>query len=50
VVDDKIVINCGEIEESAAEFGVELLWEHVDNVIQAMHRIAPELGLVGNIQ
>jgi len=25
------------------------LWEHVGNVIQAMRRIAPELGLVGNI-
>jgi len=41
--------NRDEIEESAAEFGVDL-WEHVDNVIQAMRRIAPELGLVGNIQ
>jgi putative nucleotidyltransferase with HDIG domain len=38
-----------EIEKSAAEFGVEL-WEHVGNVIIAMRRIAPELGLVGNIQ
>lgn len=37
-----------EIEKAAAEFGVEL-WEHVGNVIQAMRRIAPELGLVGNI-
>jgi hypothetical protein len=25
------------------------LWEHVGNVITAMRRIAPELGLVGNI-
>jgi predicted hydrolase (HD superfamily) len=40
--------NRDEIEESAAEFGVEL-WEHVGNVILAMRRIAPELGLVGNI-
>jgi putative nucleotidyltransferase with HDIG domain len=39
--------NRDEIEESAAEFGVDL-WEHVDNVIQAMRKIAPELGLVGN--
>ena len=31
-----------------AEFGVEL-WEHVDNVILAMRRIAPQLGLEGNI-
>jgi len=41
--------NRAEIEESTAEFGVEL-WEHVDNVIQAMRGIAPELGLVGNIE
>lgn len=38
--------NRAEIEQSAAEFGVEL-WEHVDNVIQAMRRIAPQLGLDG---
>ncbi len=36
--------NREEIAESAQEFGVEL-WEHVDNVILAMRRIAPELGL-----
>jgi putative nucleotidyltransferase with HDIG domain len=36
-----------EIEKSTAEFGVPL-WEHVDNVILAMRRIAPELGLEGN--
>jgi putative nucleotidyltransferase with HDIG domain len=41
--------NRDEIEESAAEFGVEL-WEHVGNVIRAMRVIAPELGLVGNVQ
>ena len=40
--------NRQEIEQAAAEFGVEL-WEHVGNVILAMRRIAPELGLVGNI-
>lgn len=40
--------NRGEIEKAAAEFGIEL-WEHVGNVITAMRRIAPELGLVGNI-
>ena len=40
--------NRAEIEKAAAEFGVEL-WEHVGNVITAMRRIAPELGLVGNI-
>ena len=36
-----------EIEKSTAEFGVPL-WEHVDNVIVAMRKIAPELGLEGN--
>jgi predicted hydrolase (HD superfamily) len=40
--------NREEIQKTAAEFGIEL-WEHVGNVIQAMRRIAPELGLVGNI-
>src|SRR5512135_945785 len=40
--------NRQEIEKSAQEFGVEL-WEHVGNVILAMRTIAPELGLVGNI-
>jgi putative nucleotidyltransferase with HDIG domain len=38
-----------EMTHSAQDFDVEL-WEHVGNVIQAMRRIAPELGLVGNIQ
>jgi putative nucleotidyltransferase with HDIG domain len=41
--------NRDEIQEAAAEFGIEL-WEHVGNVIMAMRSIAPELGLVGNIQ
>ena len=41
--------NREEMEQAAREFGVEL-WEHVGNVITAMRRIAPELGLVGNIQ
>jgi putative nucleotidyltransferase with HDIG domain len=36
--------NREEIAHAADEFGVEL-WEHVDNVIQAMRRIAPDLGL-----
>lgn len=36
--------NRGEIAKAAEEFGVEL-WEHVGNVILAMRRIAPELGL-----
>lgn len=38
-----------EMEAAAKDFGIEL-WEHVGNVIQAMRRIAPELGLEGNIQ
>lgn len=37
-----------EMEHAAREFGIEL-WEHVGNVILAMRRIAPELGLEGNI-
>jgi len=37
-----------EMEEAAADFGVDL-WEHVGNVILAMRKIAPELGLVGNV-
>jgi predicted hydrolase (HD superfamily) len=37
-----------EMEHAAADFGVEL-WEHVGNVILAMRRIAPELGLVGSV-
>lgn len=40
--------NRAEIEKAAAEFGIEL-WEHVGNVILAMRKIAPELGLVGNV-
>ena len=38
--------NRDEIQKAAAEFGIEL-WEHVGNVITAMRRIAPQLGLVG---
>ncbi len=38
--------NREEISNATAEFGVDL-WEHVDNVILAMRRIAPELGLDG---
>lgn len=33
--------------QAAEDFGVEL-WEHVGNVIAAMRRIAPELGLAGS--
>ncbi len=35
--------NRDEIAQGAQEFGVDL-WEHVDNVIQAMRQIAPDLG------
>lgn len=40
--------NREEIENGAREFGVDL-WEHVDRVILAMWRIAPEIGLAGSI-
>jgi putative nucleotidyltransferase with HDIG domain len=40
--------NREEIEKAALEFGIDL-WEHVGNVILAMRRIAPELGLVGSL-
>ncbi len=40
--------NRAEIEQGAAEFGVEL-WAHVDNVILAMRNIAPVIGLEGNL-
>lgn len=38
--------NRAEIEKYTAEFNMPL-WEHVDNVIMAMRRIAPQLGLEG---
>lgn len=40
--------NRAEIEKAAAEFGIDL-WEHVGNVITAMRCIAPQPGLMGNI-
>jgi len=40
----------GEMEKAAEEFGADLWGEHVGNIIAAMRRIAPELGLVGNIE
>jgi putative nucleotidyltransferase with HDIG domain len=40
--------NRDEIATAAAEFGVEL-WAHVDHVILAMRRIAPQLGLGGTL-
>ena len=38
-----------EMEHAAMELGVDI-WEHVGHIITAMRRIAPELGLAGNIQ
>jgi putative nucleotidyltransferase with HDIG domain len=40
--------NRQEIEKAANEFKIEL-WEHVGNVILAMRKIAPKLGLAGNV-
>lgn len=40
--------NREEISLAAADFGVDL-WEHTDNVIMAMRRIAPQLGLEGSL-
>lgn len=40
--------NREEIESSAAELGIPL-WDHCTNVILAMRKIAPELGLEGSI-
>lgn len=38
--------NREEIQQGAEEFGIDL-WEHVDNVIQAMKAIAEDLDLAG---
>ena len=38
--------NRDEIAHATEEFGMDL-WEHVENVIEAMRRIAPDLGLEG---
>ncbi len=40
--------NREEMEHGAADFGVPL-WEHCNNVIQAMREIAKELDLEGNL-
>jgi putative nucleotidyltransferase with HDIG domain len=40
--------NREEIRQSAEEFGVEL-WEHTGNVILAMRKVAPDLGLEGSL-
>ena len=39
--------NRDVMARAAEDFGVEL-WEHVGNVVLAMRRIAPQLGLAGN--
>jgi len=41
-------VNRQEIEIAAREFGVDL-WEHVNHVITAMQKIAPQINLAGNI-
>jgi putative nucleotidyltransferase with HDIG domain len=41
--------NREEIASAAEEFGVPL-WEHCENVITAMRRIAPQIGLAGSLQ
>jgi putative nucleotidyltransferase with HDIG domain len=40
--------NRQEIEAAAQDFDIDL-WEHVGNVIEAMRRVAPELGLEGSL-
>jgi len=40
--------NREEIARATEQFGVEL-WRHVDNIILAMRRIAPQLGLEGSL-
>lgn len=41
-------VNREDVAIASQDFGVEL-WEHVDNVILAMRKIAPEIGLEGNL-
>jgi predicted hydrolase (HD superfamily) len=38
--------NREEMSIAASDFGIDL-WDHTDNVIQAMRKIAPQLGLDG---
>jgi len=40
--------NREEIQAAAIEFGIDL-WEHTNNVILAMRKIAPGINLAGNI-
>jgi putative nucleotidyltransferase with HDIG domain len=42
-------INREEIAENTQVFGMEL-WQHVDNVILAMRKIAPQLELEGSLK
>ncbi|MGA9532314.1 MAG: HD domain-containing protein [Anaerolineales bacterium] len=39
-------VNRQEVEAGAQALGIEL-WQHVENVLQSMQQIAPELGLAG---
>lgn len=41
--------NREEMEQAALELGVDLWGEHVGNIIAAMRRIAPQLGLEGSL-
>jgi putative nucleotidyltransferase with HDIG domain len=41
--------NREDIQKGAEEFGIEL-WQHTENVIAAMRKIAPALDLEGNLQ
>lgn len=40
-------VNREDISEAADALGVEL-WEHIENVLNSMKRIAPDLGLAGS--
>ena len=40
--------NREEIARGAEEIGIDL-WQHVDNIILAMRKIAPQIGLEGNL-
>lgn len=41
--------NREEMEAGARDCGLDI-WQHVDNVILSMRRIAPQLGLEGNLK
>ncbi len=40
--------NREEIQRASQDFGIEL-WDHVQNVINAMQAVAPEINLEGNL-